>query len=54
MIRRFGSGKWGLVKLGATAGAVVIGLALTASVAMSEGKEGQLRQIYGSTPTRSS
>jgi hypothetical protein len=43
MIWRFGSGKWGLAKLGATVGAVVIGLALTASVATSEGKEGQLR-----------
>jgi hypothetical protein len=43
MIRRFGSGKWGVAKLGATVGAVVVGLALTASIATSEGTQGQVR-----------
>ena len=43
MIGRFGSGKWGLAKLGATVGAVLVGLALTASMATSEGTQGQVR-----------
>lgn len=42
MIERSGSGKWGLAKLGATVGAVVVGLALTASMAISEGTQGQV------------